>query len=159
MLLESVLVASRDDGAVFFTAAKTNKGSVRWGSLLTLRGFVLRARDMILFQYRVRRNEQTVRVCAVYASLIPIRSKAYPLPSLPNLKNCLDIQMKRFTPKPSPPLFPLPSLTQKRVNIVPNNEEFPMHDASTTLSCVVSAAVPHVPDVRTITRFSKCSID
>ena len=31
--------------------------------------------------------------------------------------------------------------------------------ASTTFSGVVSAAVPHVPDVRTITRFGKCSTD
>ena len=31
--------------------------------------------------------------------------------------------------------------------------------ASTTFNGVVSAAVPHVPDVRTIDRFSKCSIN
>ena len=31
--------------------------------------------------------------------------------------------------------------------------------ASTTLNGAVSAAVPHVPDVRTITCFSKCSIN
>ena len=34
-----------------------------------------------------------------------------------------------------------------------------MHDASTTLSGVVSAAVPHVPDVRTIARFKKRSMN
>ena len=44
-------------------------------------------------------------------------------------------------------------------NSVPNNEEAPMHDASTTSNGVVSTAVPHVPDVKTITRFSKCSIN
>ena len=61
-------IASRDDGAIFLTA-KTNEGSVR-------RGFLLRTHDMILSQQRVRRNEHTVRVCAVYASLVPIRRKA-----------------------------------------------------------------------------------
>ena len=64
-------------GAISLTAAKTNKGSVRLGFLLTLGWFLLRTQDMILFQHRVRRNEQTVRVCAEYASLIPIRRKAY----------------------------------------------------------------------------------
>ena len=59
-------IASRDDGAIFLTAAKTNKGSVR-------PGFLLGTQDMILFQHRVRRDGQTVRVCAVFASLIPIR--------------------------------------------------------------------------------------
>ena len=92
--------------------------------------------------------------------LLDTDSKKGLLPQPPEFfKNCLYIQMKRFTPKPSPPLLPLPSLPQKRVNIVPNNQEFPMHDASTTLSGVVSAAVPHVPDVRTITRFKKRSMN
>ena len=50
----------------------TNKGSVRGGFLLTLR-VLLRRQDMILYQHRVRRDEQTERVCAVFASLIPIR--------------------------------------------------------------------------------------
>ena len=59
-------VASRDDGAIFLTAAKTNKGSVR-------RGFLLRTQDMILFQDLVRRDGQTEKVCAENASLIPIR--------------------------------------------------------------------------------------
>ena len=64
-------VASRDDGAIFLTAAKTNKGSVRRGFLLTLGWFLLGTQDMILFQHRIRRNEQTVRVCTIYVSLIP----------------------------------------------------------------------------------------
>ena len=56
----SGLSASRDDGAVFLTAANTNKRSVRRGFLLTLRGFLLRTLDVILFQHRVRRDGQTV---------------------------------------------------------------------------------------------------
>ena len=64
-------IASRDDGAVLI-AAKTYQDSVRQGFLLTLR-VLLRTQDMILFQHRVRRNEQTERVCAENASLIPIR--------------------------------------------------------------------------------------
>ena len=67
------LTAPRGDGAIFLTAAKTNKRSVRRGFLLTLGWFLLRTQDMILFQNRVRRDEQTERVCAAYASLIPIR--------------------------------------------------------------------------------------
>ena len=46
-----------------------------------------------------------------------------------------------------------------RVNIVPNDKEASMHDASTTFIGVVSTAVPHFPDVGTITRFSKCSVN
>ena len=42
----SGLSASRDDGAVFLTAANTNKRSVRRGFLLTLRGFLLRTLDV-----------------------------------------------------------------------------------------------------------------
>ena len=40
------LLASRDDGAIFLTAAKTDKGSDAWHDL---------------FQHRIRRNEQTVK--------------------------------------------------------------------------------------------------
>ena len=65
--------ASRDDGAIFLTATKTNKGSVRRGFLLTLGGFLLRTQDVILFQHWVRRDEQRERECAENASLIPIR--------------------------------------------------------------------------------------
>ena len=46
--------------------AKTYQESVR-------RGFLLRTQDMILIQDLVRKDEQTERVCAVYASLKPIR--------------------------------------------------------------------------------------
>ena len=66
-------IASRDDGAIFLTAAKTYQESVRRGFLLTLG----RTQDMILFQYLGRRNEHTVRVCAENASLTPNRRKAY----------------------------------------------------------------------------------
>ena len=65
-------IASRDNGAVLLTATKTNKESVRRG-FLTLGVFLPRTQDMILFQHRVRRDEQTERVCAENASLIPIR--------------------------------------------------------------------------------------
>ena len=65
-------IGPRHDGA----AAKTNKGSVRRGFLLTLGWFLLKTQDMIFFQHRVRMVEQTERVCAVYASLVPIRRKA-----------------------------------------------------------------------------------
>ena len=71
-------IASREYGVVFLTAAKTYKGSVRQGVLPHhLVGFLLRTQDMILFQHRVRRDGQTERVCAEYASMIPIRRKAY----------------------------------------------------------------------------------
>ena len=66
-------IASRDDGAVFLTAAKNNQESVRRGFLLTLGWFLLKTQDVILFQHRVQRDEQTERVCAENASLIPIR--------------------------------------------------------------------------------------
>ena len=60
-------IASRDDGAVSSTAAKTFQGSVRREVLLTLgSGFLLRTQDMILFQHLVRRDEQTERVCVPY---------------------------------------------------------------------------------------------
>ena len=80
----------RDDGAISLTAAKTNKGSVRRGFLLTLGWFLLRTQDMILSQHRVRKNEQTVRVCAVYASLIPIRRKA-------SLENGKELRSRKIT--------------------------------------------------------------
>ena len=54
-----------------------NRESLRQGFLLTFGWFLLRTQDMIMFQHRVRRDEQTVRVCAINASLIPIRRKAY----------------------------------------------------------------------------------
>ena len=47
------------------------------GFLLMLAGFLLRQQDMISSQHQVRRNEQTTRVCAESASVIPIRRKAY----------------------------------------------------------------------------------
>ena len=61
--------ASRDDGAIFLTASKTYQESLR-------RGVLLRTQDIILSQHRVRRDGQTERVCAVNASLKPIRRKA-----------------------------------------------------------------------------------
>ena len=69
-------IAPRDDGAFFLTAAKTNKGSVR--------------QCMILFQHRIRRNEQTVSVGAENVSMTPIRRKAYFF-SFSTFKNFLDI--------------------------------------------------------------------
>ena len=59
-------IASRDDGAIFLTAVKTNEGSVRRGFLLTLSWFLLGTQDMIFFQHWVRMVEQTERVCAVH---------------------------------------------------------------------------------------------
>ena len=70
-------IASRDDGAIFLTAAKTHQRIRTPGVTPHLGGFLLRTQDMVLFRHRVRRDEQTVRVCAVNASLIPIRRKAY----------------------------------------------------------------------------------
>ena len=69
-------IASRDDGAIFLTAAKYYPESVRQGFSPLLGEFLLRTQDTILSQHLVRRNEQTERVCAVNASLIPIRRKA-----------------------------------------------------------------------------------
>ena len=57
----------RDDGAIFLTAAKTNRGSVRGVPQHPgeggREGVLVRTQDMILFQHRVRRNEQTESVC------------------------------------------------------------------------------------------------
>ena len=78
---------------------------------------------MILFQHQVRRNEQTERVCAAYASLIPIRRKAYVF----SFFKFLDIEKKGTAPKNTNQSL--------RVNIVLNNKEDPMHDATDTCSC------------------------
>ena len=59
-------IASRDDGAIFLTAAKTQQRFCAPGVLLS-------TQDMISSQHRVWRDGQTERVCAVYASLTPIR--------------------------------------------------------------------------------------
>ena len=171
----SAPIASRDDGAVFLTAANTNKRSVR-------RGFLLRTQHMIFFQHRVWKNEQTVRVCAVYASLIPIRRKACFFNFFKFVKHFETLKRKEL---------PRKHKSKLRVKIVLNNKEDPKHDATThalmrlkrkelpkentkkrpRVNIVLdgtkapmhdgaaSAAVPHVPDVRTSTRFSKCSID
>ena len=56
-------IGPRHDGAIFLTAAKTNKGSVR-------RGFLLGTQDMISFQHRVGRVEETESVC-VCAETLP----------------------------------------------------------------------------------------
>ena len=81
--------ASRDDGAIFLTAAKTKKRSVRWGSS-SPSGVPPRNAGHDL----IRRNEQTVRVCAVHASLTPIRRKAY-IFSFSIFENFLDVYKKR----------------------------------------------------------------
>ena len=65
-------IASSDDGAIFLAAAKTYKGSVRRGFLLTLGRFLLRTLDMILVQHRVRRMNRR-KECAEHAALIPVR--------------------------------------------------------------------------------------
>ena len=70
-------IASRDDGAISLTAAKNQQRIRAPGFPPHLAEFLLRTQDMILFQHRFRRDEQTERVCAAHASMIPIRRKAY----------------------------------------------------------------------------------
>ena len=101
-------VASRDDGPIFFTAAKTYQESVRRGFLLTLGGFLLGTQDVLLSQHRVRRNEQTARVCAENASLMPMRRKAYSF-IFHICRNFLrHLEERNYTSQ-----NPFPSLTQK----------------------------------------------
>ena len=111
-------VAPRDDAAVFLTAAKTNKGSVRQGFLLTLGRFLLRRQDMNLSQHWIQRNEQTIKMCTVCDSLIPIQRKAYFFSVSQMFKNFTLLEERK---------------TKLRVNIVLNKEEAQMKD--TTISC------------------------
>ena len=65
----------------FFTAAKKQQRICVSGVPPHLGKVLLRTQDMILSQYRVRRDEQTERVCAVYASMTPIRRDKHNSPA------------------------------------------------------------------------------
>ena len=66
-------IASRGDGAIFLTGQKPTEDLCARGSSSPLGGSSSELRIPKLGS----RNEQTVRVCAACASLIPIRRKAY----------------------------------------------------------------------------------
>ena len=58
-------IASRDDGAVFLTAAKNQQRIRARGVPPHLGKVLLRTQDMILSQHWVRRDEQTESVCRI----------------------------------------------------------------------------------------------
>ena len=124
------------------TAAKTNKGSVRQGFRPHLGGFLLGTQDMISFQHGVRRDEQTERVCAVFASSIPIRRKAYFF-NFSIFEKTIETFKRKELPTKIPPKL--------RVNVVLNKEEAPMHDTTNTCSCDCGVRAT-VPSGRTVSR-------